>query len=131
MTILMDIPENSMFLYGAPNEGWTPELVANWLSKHASAQAYTDMYAQIYNLVDIIRVNYEDGTCAQEDFCEWDEFLTCFSGRMIALQQSLGLAPEGSGLSLAKALAPIMNAHGYQNDSGWWVSMREDEDFQN
>lgn len=115
---LLHIPKKTMFLYGETRIDWTTEDVLDWIDRHSSDQAIADMMAQVHNHVGNLGHEYSEDDCDDETFESWS-----------AVEEKLReIIFEREGISLIKGVgwhyqvAPYMEAHGYRDGSGLWVS---------
>lgn len=115
----LTIPDEDMFLYGAPNEGWTPDRMRSWLteweSSHWYGQCLADMLAQAWNHRGALMHKLEEGECTEGDIQAWSDVVDDLTAR------ALSMTPEDSGEgAFWSRLKPFMERHSYRDGDGWW-----------
>ena len=115
----LTIPSKDMFLYGAPNEGWTPDRIRSWLSEREPSRWYdqclADMLARAWNHHGELMYELEEDECAEEDFQAWCEVVDELAARAFSMM------PEDPGEgALWPRLKPFMERHSYRDGAGWW-----------
>ena len=114
----MHIPKKTMFLYGDDRDEWGVEDVLEWISAHDNDQALADMMAQVHNHVGLWGHEYGEAECDDDSFEDWWRLETKL--RDIIFDRMGIKSKEGAGFHYQ--IEPFMEAHGYRDGTGWWVS---------
>lgn len=119
---IMDIPKNTMFMYGHKLDGWTAEEVRNWLSQHKKDQPLADMAAQVMNHMGELDHASSTDSFESDIYEQWSSLEKDVVDEILKRTGT-----PNTGIAWRDAIAPFMEAHGYRDGKGWWVTSSNDD----